>query len=696
VRATLQHAGADYLADLEQDDLGKMQRRLNLRHVLAAIEEAGVQALAYKGEALSVRLYGDPDIRPSSDLDLLVRKADIATVVRALEPFGYCLYPRQSGIIQEVHLVHRNQLGIDLHWGLADAAKAFPFRFDELWRERQVIDVGTARVPFPSDAWLLVILAFYTLRKLPAAERRYLGDLIQLIRRAPDLDWVRVRAIAGTTRTVRITTLALALATEAEPGLLPSGIAERWPRDGATKRLLAKLRPIFTAEQEPESEPFVSYLRSLPHHARYREAWRDRLRPFAALPLYLIMPDDIDVLRARKTGRSAWVERVRRVHEVVATLQARRRLRKVTAAFHAGMADGTFVPTPTAEVSFHPIGDEALLLDEPRQQLFRFDPASTYLWELLEWGTASASEIADAYAEATGMPRAQAIEHVGGFLVGCWEMQALEGSRAPVRVDPHSVMHEAIDTLSNKGWRHACLDPADTVRRVCDIEGSTIILGFREVAAADEGSALLDCDEGGEDAEVDIAVGRAGEDWTIRDVANGALHWSDKATLGEVLLNAVERVLLRQRAPVLAMRASLLQSADQQALVLGGEPGAVKAMASTGWRVLASRLVLLTGQPLQLDLIAGMAGSIRSSRAASGNPDLYIYQAAQHSGVVGALARFYRLTQTSNAGEVVETILTKFQPEAVELSPALLRRILRWIEGSSCTVIWQRDGCGAL
>ncbi len=60
-----------------------------LDDALAALETSGVRALALKGPALAERLYPEPSLRRSADVDLLVASADLDPALAALEAAGF-------------------------------------------------------------------------------------------------------------------------------------------------------------------------------------------------------------------------------------------------------------------------------------------------------------------------------------------------------------------------------------------------------------------------------------------------------------------------------------------------------------------------------------------------------------------------------------------------------------------------------
>jgi hypothetical protein len=92
-----------------------------LDQALWALDSRGVQTVALKGPVLAERLYPEPGMRRSTDLDLLVAEADIERAAAALEPLGYELedglaarYARRHH--HHLHLAGRCPPVIELHF----------------------------------------------------------------------------------------------------------------------------------------------------------------------------------------------------------------------------------------------------------------------------------------------------------------------------------------------------------------------------------------------------------------------------------------------------------------------------------------------------------------------------------------------------------------------------------------------------
>lgn len=97
-----------------------------LRAIMSALNEVGVEVLLLKGAALVERYYRDPGLRPMSDLDIMVRPEDMGKTFAVLEKLGWA--PKVRADIEKIR-VHRlihavdflrekngRMLEVDVHW----------------------------------------------------------------------------------------------------------------------------------------------------------------------------------------------------------------------------------------------------------------------------------------------------------------------------------------------------------------------------------------------------------------------------------------------------------------------------------------------------------------------------------------------------------------------------------------------------
>lgn len=122
---------------------------VQFRSVMAALQAAGIEAVGYKGPATLAALYGDGFVRPSTDIDLLVRKRDFRRAGAALERLGYRT-PKGADTIWwrrflgEQHYFSPHGPSIDLHHLVQQPGCPSPRSLEGFFRSRaEAIPGGT-------------------------------------------------------------------------------------------------------------------------------------------------------------------------------------------------------------------------------------------------------------------------------------------------------------------------------------------------------------------------------------------------------------------------------------------------------------------------------------------------------------------------------------------------------------------------
>jgi len=137
-----------------------------LRELLAELRPLGIQPIVLKGMALSSTLYPTPATRPTSDLDLLIERSQVAAVKQVLLDQGY-FDPLELG--SDEHLAYPNHLyvqrnleggqvvSVEAHWQLIhDPGYVRHMDADEVRARAQVADLDgcAALVLEPADQLL--------------------------------------------------------------------------------------------------------------------------------------------------------------------------------------------------------------------------------------------------------------------------------------------------------------------------------------------------------------------------------------------------------------------------------------------------------------------------------------------------------------------------------------------------------------
>lgn len=140
----------EQLHKLEQQVSGLQLKTIQqiqlLSHLASVLHQAGIRVLSVKGPLLAADLYGNPALRHSNDLDLLVNEADYEAAKAQLLAAGLTEYtedhPHYKKDKQHKHAIGEDQheiflynnLYVELHWRISFR---YPISFEELWENRE-------------------------------------------------------------------------------------------------------------------------------------------------------------------------------------------------------------------------------------------------------------------------------------------------------------------------------------------------------------------------------------------------------------------------------------------------------------------------------------------------------------------------------------------------------------------------------
>ncbi len=170
----LERARVDALVDLDEQTVERLNIQLDAEAIRAVRLEgelirmlpvfAELPVVVLRGAVLAHGSYPDPQLRPFTDLDLLVASRDLDRAVDALRGLGYARARPElaSGLDapgeDALTLVHSGGVIVKLHQALAAGDIAPPIGIDELLRRRITVPVGPVAVPAPTwEAHLVAV-----------------------------------------------------------------------------------------------------------------------------------------------------------------------------------------------------------------------------------------------------------------------------------------------------------------------------------------------------------------------------------------------------------------------------------------------------------------------------------------------------------------------------------------------------------
>ena len=278
-----------------------------LFRLLERLAEAGVETLVTKGPALSVRCYGDPGMRQYSDLDLVVREADIRRVTQAMLDLDYDARVPLTAIdakkIPGEYAFRKSgtQLLLEFHTEHTFRYHPRPLQIEKVFQRRAAVVVDGRDVPALSLEDELVLICVHGAKHF-WRRLMWIADVAALIaRQAPD--WDRALAVAREVGAQRILRLGLHLASD----VLGAELPEQVEADVRSDRSVAKL-----GEQvESRLVSREPYTIGILQRAAFRTKMRGGLLPGAAYLLRLsLSPTEEDWTPGKEGNRGALVESI--------------------------------------------------------------------------------------------------------------------------------------------------------------------------------------------------------------------------------------------------------------------------------------------------------------------------------------------------------------------------------------------------
>lgn len=288
------------VSELRRDYVHTTLRNRNLHRtlavILAALHDAAIPIMLLKGAALAFAVYDDPGLRPMSDLDLLIRRADVEAAVAALAGVGYRVHMAEPDPLAE-RLASENELVlvgpeaayalVELHWNLFDAPH-YQRVVDANWLWQTALPVTVAdqgALILGPEAQILHLCGHMALHHEgaqafgnPASKLLWLADIAEVIHRYGDgIDWERLLQKAHMFDLVRSVQLGLGRVDALWPGSVPAEPLARVQAMAASPAE-QQIFGLLTAAHRPTAQRLYADLTGLPD-------WRARTR-YAARQLF--------------------------------------------------------------------------------------------------------------------------------------------------------------------------------------------------------------------------------------------------------------------------------------------------------------------------------------------------------------------------------------------------------------------------
>jgi hypothetical protein len=260
--------------------------------LLDLFEQNGIEAIPFKGPAVTLQAHGDVGSRQYKDLDILVHKNDVDRVSHLLRDRGFQptqhLTPSQEAAQLRfgcaTTFTDARGVIVDVHWQVAERHLGIQLATDDFWSRLESVEIGGRTLLTLSAEDVLLVLCCHGYAH--SWDRLgWICDVGMLVESRRDLDWAKLLDRARRSGLLRIVLLGLVLAGELLQIELPAEANRELEQNNSIRaiadEIIGKLF-LFTE--------YVAGL-SVTEHLRMRERKRDKLRTLFAL---FLMPREYD------------------------------------------------------------------------------------------------------------------------------------------------------------------------------------------------------------------------------------------------------------------------------------------------------------------------------------------------------------------------------------------------------------------
>lgn len=268
-----------------------LKQQREIFSLLDILEPGNIQAVPFKGITLSQALYGNVGVRPSSDIDLFLRRSDVESAMDRLAAYGYksaenishAQMKRQTRVDFEHSMVNGGVL-VDLHWGIVPGWMGH-IDTDQIWNRLETTHLSGREILSFRREDLVLLLSLHAAKHF-CDKLIWPLDIGELIRGAPDFDWDGICASAIHASAEQYFLLTLAVCRDFFGLEIPDRISHLIEREVVIDAVL------------PEIHASVETMSSLEYGPRLRHwslefarGWQGRLRYIRTLMLSTTVAD---------------------------------------------------------------------------------------------------------------------------------------------------------------------------------------------------------------------------------------------------------------------------------------------------------------------------------------------------------------------------------------------------------------------
>lgn len=212
-----------FQAILRKAYLEAIARNVRMLHhaeiILQALKAQNLDVIALKGLYLAEAIYSSIGLRIFGDLDLLVRKKDIAAALDVMQEIGYQLETYYNPATPNLDIKHippmikKDGPYVEVHWSILEENEPFIIDMDGIWQRAVPANVaGVDVLALDLEDLVLHLCVHFTYQHRLKAGLKFLFDISKVMHKSGgQIDWQKLVATAKNWSAERVVWLTFQL-----------------------------------------------------------------------------------------------------------------------------------------------------------------------------------------------------------------------------------------------------------------------------------------------------------------------------------------------------------------------------------------------------------------------------------------------------------------------------------------------------
>ncbi|NOQ32569.1 MAG: hypothetical protein GQ570_15825 [Helicobacteraceae bacterium] len=300
-----------FLSELKPYYMAIVQKNMlmsaELIRIMKLFEDNNIEALAFKGPALSQMAYGDITLRQYSDLDIYVHRKDMVQISEILShdrydsrvELKYFSNDAFLNVNSDVQFYHKNQsVLIEIHWTVFRSAFSNTMKKIDLWENPGKVLMQNYELSTFKTETLLLYLCMHGSKHI--WERiEWIVDIDKLIRISSKIDWKEVYRLSDIANGKTMLELGLNLSSVLFQTPLPDEIKKNNTKNKMISQLSSDVLTTLDKKEYFSDTELQKNYRHFRFHLSLRDTVGDKIS-YIGKTLFPLKSSDIEIINFPK------------------------------------------------------------------------------------------------------------------------------------------------------------------------------------------------------------------------------------------------------------------------------------------------------------------------------------------------------------------------------------------------------------